>query len=184
MNMIDKILARIPFSEVAYRTTINSYSVIERIEQGVKPFLVKWQKDQFFTFDGSYTGNYFILQGHLRNPDGEDAFPNTPTVGIAFIRIPVKIETSPTFYGRVIDDGDNGATINGHFGIPFPIFALLCVIVLLGIAKLYPEWSDISLFFSIFFLMWSIMSLNEFITERKGMIDFLNGLFYDVIKTK
>jgi hypothetical protein len=184
MNIIDKILVRLPFSEVTIRTTINSSSVIERVEQGLKPFFIKRQKGQFFTFDGSYNGNYFVLQGHLRNSNGDDAFPNTSYLGIAFIRIPVKIETSPTFYGSVFDDGDNGAIIKGHFGVPFPIFALICVLVLLGVAKFYPEWSELLIGFSIFLIIWSIMSLIEFATERKGIINFLEGLFYDVIKTK
>jgi len=184
MNIIDKVLVRIPFNEVTIRTTINSYSVIERIEHGLKPFFIKRQKGQFFTFEGAYEGNYFVLQGHLRNSNGDDAFPNTSYVGIAFIRIPVKTETSPTFYGRVFDDGENGAIIKGHFGIPFPTFALTCVLILLGFAKFYPKWSDISIGLSFFLIIWSVMSLIEFTTERKGIIDFLKGLFYDVIKAK
>lgn len=184
MNIFDKILVRVPFSEVTIKTTINSYSVIERIEQGLKPFLMKPQKHQFFTFEGSYEGNYFVLQGHLRNANREDAFPNTSHVRVAFIRIPVRTETSPTFYGRVFDEGENGAIIKGHFGVPFPTFALMCALALFGIAKYYPEWSGISIALALFLIMWSVMGLVEFSTERKGLIDFLHGLFYDVIKTK
>lgn len=184
MNIIDNFLVRIPLTEITIKTTINSYSVIERIEYGVKPFFMRQQKGQFFTFNGTYEGNYFILQGHLRNPDGEDAFPSTSYINIAFIRIPLQTETSPTFYGRVFDDDDNGAIIKGHFGIPFPTFALICVIGLLGFAKFYPKWSEYSLIFSFFLIMRSIFSLIEFVTERKGIIEFLKGLFYDVIKTQ
>lgn len=184
MNIIEKSLAKIPFNEVIIKTTIPAKAIIERIDYGVKPFFNRRQQGQFFTFDGSYEENYFKIQGHLRNPNGEDAFPNKVSIRIAFVRLPLRIETSPTFYGRVFDDENNGATIKGHFGIPFPTFALVCVLVVLLIAKIYPRFSEISLFFSIFLLIWSVTSIIEFITERKGIIDFLKGLFHDVIKTE
>lgn len=183
MNIIEKSLAKIPFNEVTIKTSIPAKAVIERIDHGVKPFFNRRQQGQFFTFDGSYDENYFKIQGHLRNSDGEDAFPNKASIRIAFVRLPLQMETSPTFYARVFDDEDNGATIKGHFGIPFPAFTLVCVLLLLLTAKIYPRFSDISLFFSIFMLIWSVTSILEFITERKGIIDFLKGLFYDVIKT-
>lgn len=182
MNILDKLIVRIHFSEVTIKTTINSHAVIERIEHGLKPFFIKRQGKQFFTFDGLYEGNYFVLQGHLRNADGGDAFSTTFYVGVAFIRIPVNAETSPKFYGRVFDDGDHGSTIKGHFGIPFPTFALICVMALLGVAKFYPNWAELSAGFSLILIIWSLASLIEFTTERKGIIDFLSGLFNDVIK--
>ncbi len=182
MNLLDQVLVRIPFREVTIRTTINSYSVIERLECGIRPTFRKPSKGPFFTFEGSYHGNYFVLRGHWRNPNGEDAFPNTFYVRIAFLSIPVQIETSPKFYGRVFDDGERGAIIAGHFGIPSPAAALSCVLALLGIAKFYPHWSEIALGLAFLLFIWSFPRLLEFFIEKEGILNFLQGLFYDVIR--
>src|SRR5512138_3089131 len=124
MNIIDEMLARIPISEVTIKTTLGSYAVIELIEARAKPGRLKRQGKQWFSFEASYRGNYFKIQAHLTNYDGEDAFPpNT------FAIIP--LETSPTFYGRVFDRGEEGAIIRGHFGFPSPGLIALCILLLL-----------------------------------------------------
>lgn len=181
MNIINKFLARIPFTEVTIRTTINSYAVIERIEYGVKPILTKRNRGEFFTFHGSYEGNYFKIQAHLRNSDGEDAFPSNKSVGIGFIQFPVNMETSPVFYGRVFDNGGDGAIIKGHFGLPFPTLGLLFALALLATQWINQKWTDALMILSIFLILWSVMNITEFAIERKGILDFLKGLFYDVI---
>jgi len=183
VNFLDRILARIPFTEVTIKTSVSSFAVIERVGCGLQPALFMRQRSQFFTFEGSDQGNYFKIQGHLRNPDGQDAFPNKIYIGIAFIRIPLRIETSPTFYGRVFDDAD-GAIIRGHFAIPFPILALVIVLLLFLFGVVYPVWLKLSLWISLCLIAWSLVSLVEFITERQGILDFLKGLFADVIRTK
>lgn len=156
MNFIDKFFARFPLNEVTIQTTINSYAVIERIEFGVQPFFAKWPKGVFFTFEGAYAGNYFVLQGHLRDPNGEDAYPSSTFIGFGSFGIRIPTETSPKFYGRVFDDGDNGSTIRGHFGFPFPIFALMCVIILLVLALVFPKWVALFLQVAIFVFILSL----------------------------
>lgn len=184
MNIIDKFLARIPLTEVTIWTTINSNAVMERIEYGLMPVLIKRNRGEFFTFHGSYDENYFKIQARLKNSDGEDTFPNDISVGIGFIRFPINIETSPIFYGRVFDDGDNGSIIKGHFGLPFPTLGLLLALVLLTIQWIVPKWSNLFAILIVFLILWSVMNMMEFITERKGILDFLKGLFYDVIQAK
>ena len=183
MNIFDEFIAKIPVSEVTIKTSISSYAVIERLERGIMPSFIIRHRESSFSFEGSYSGNYFRLQGHFINSDGEDAFPNKTSVGIGFIRLPVRIETSPTFYGRVRDT-DNGSIIKGHFGFPFPILSLFLVLILFIFAMFYPAINGVVLGFATFLLVWSVFSLPEFITERKGIMDFLKGLFSDVIKIK
>ena len=154
---------------------------MERVDYGVRPCLTRGQRSQYFTFEGSSEGNYFKIQGHLTNPNGTDVFPRGGYIGIAFIAIPLNIETSPTFYGRAFNDGD-GAIIRGHFAIPFPMFSLLVVLLLLALDWMFPRLHDFSFIFSLFLISWSIMSLVEYLTERRGILDFLKGLFFDVIK--
>ncbi len=181
MNIFDDILARIPLTEVTIKTTLPAYAVMERVDYGVRPCLMRRQRSQYFTFEGSSEGNYFKIQGHLTNPNGKDAFPRGGYIGIAFIGVPLNIETSPTFYGRVFNDGE-GAIIRGHFAVPFPMLSLLVVMLLLVLGWMFPRLHEISLGFSLFMVMWSIMSLIEYVTERKGILDFLQGLFFGVIK--
>ena len=177
MNPIDLVLAKVPISEITIKTTINSCAVIERIDRCILPIFRTRQNGQYFIFDGSYEGNYFFLRGHLKNCDGKDAFTSNSYVGFAFIRIPVKIETSPIFYGRVFNDGENGSTIKGHFGIPFPTLTLVIVLGLFAAAKLLPKWSELIISPSLILIFLSVMHLDQFITERKGIIDLLKGLF-------
>lgn len=176
MNILDEILARIPISEVTIKTTIDSYAVIERIEYWAKPGRIRRQGKQWFIFDGSYRGNYFKIQGHKTNYDGVDAFPTNTFTGIP-------IETSPAFYGRVFDDGD-GSIIRGHFGLPFPGLIALGILLLLFVGRIYPNWWNTSLGVSLLLMVWIVFSLVELIVERRGVLDFLKGLFSDVIQTE
>lgn len=183
MNAIDNILARIPVREVTIKTAIDSYAVIERLQHGVAPLpLPPRQRTFFFTFEGSYEGNFFKIQAHARNPTGEDLFPPA-TVRIGFLQSPFPIETSPVFYGRVFDREEGGALIQGHFGIPFPALGSLCTLIILAAGKAYPAWGTFSFTLSLFFLVLSIETLVEFHIERKAILDFLQGLFYDAIET-
>lgn len=185
MNLLDNYIAKIPLSEVTIKTTINSVAVLERIEWGTRPCYRKPFQGDYFTFHSSYYGNYFRVQSHFRKSDGKDTFPKYwPTIRIAFLilKLPFGVETSPVFYGRVFDDGDQGATIKGHFGIPFPILSLFCVLLLMLIAKSTPDLKELTLTIAAFLLFWSIISVIEFIVERKGIIDFLAGLFHDVYR--
>jgi len=181
MRRLDEVLVKIPASTVMLKTTIPSYAVIERLEYSVMPVFTRWKKEQHFVFDGSFTGNYFTIQAKLKESNNEDVFP-PQSVFVNGFRL-FSVETSPVFYGRVFDDGDAGSTIQGHFGVPFPFLCLLSVLVSGGIAmiisglmKFLPEFALIMIFISVF-------SMPEFITERDGVIDFLKGLFYDVIRT-
>lgn len=183
MNILDETLAKFPMSEVVIKTSIGSYAVIERVEFATKPMLIKKQNNQYFTFSGTYKANYFKIQSHLRNPDGNDAFPSNSSIRIAFVRIPLNLETSPIFYGRVFDD-DQGSVLRGHFGFPFPALLSLGVMILLVIGKIYPNLSEFAFGISLVMIVWAIFSLIEFFTERKGIIDFLRGLFFDVVRTK
>ena len=181
MNIIDKFLARIPISEVIITTTINSYSVIERVEHGVQRSYKKRQWEPFFTFDGSFVGNYFKIQGHLIDPSGEDTSPGSFSIGIPFLNF-LRIEVSPKFYGRVFDDPKTGAIIRGHFGVPFPTLFLIFALLMLVIGFLYQDWADYSLGFALFLVLCSVLSLREYLTVRKEIIDFLKGLFHEVTK--
>lgn len=181
MRPSEEFLAKIPLTELTIKTTIPSYSVIERIEYGIKPFLVKRQGGEFYTFEGAYYGSHFKIQSKYRKSNGEDAFPNGFLLSIPLFAAWIKMETSPVFYGRVIEES-KGATIKGHFGIPFPIGALLAALILLLAGKLYPIISGYTNTLSVFLIAASLFSLTEFITERKGTIDFMKGLFYDVIR--
>ena len=181
MNAIDKILAKLPLNHVTIRTTIDSASIIERIEFGIQPTQRKRQRSEYYTFEGSYYGNYFKIQGHLMNPDGSDAFPKGgPYVSVGFVGIPLNIETSPTFYGRVFDK-EEGSIISGHFALPFPILSLLLVIILLIGGLIFPVIQIVTHTLVLILLLWSVSSLIEFYTERKAIIDFLKGLLFDVI---
>ncbi len=181
MNKIDLFFAKITISEVVLKTSINSLAVIERLEYALKPMLKKKQDGEYYIFYGSYWGNYFKIQGHQMNPDGTDAFPNEGEVRFAIFSFPIRIETSPSFYGRVFDD-EAGSIIRGHFGLPFIILSLVCFLIIYFITWLLPKLANVTLIFALFFLMWSLFSIIEFIMERKAIIDFLKGLYFDVIR--
>jgi len=180
MNSIDKFLAKIPLNDVTIRTDIDSVSVIERIDFGVRPVHRSRQRSHYYSFEGSYYGNYFRIQGHLMNPDGSDVFPEGVLyLSVGFIGFPFGIESSPTFYGRVFDDGE-GSIIRGHFALPFPILSLLVVLLLLFIGSVIPFFQFYAHSLSIFLVVWSITSWIEFFIERKAILDFLKGLLFDV----
>lgn len=180
MNAIDNFVARIPFSEVTIRTSLNSYEVIERIERGVAPAFNKKNGGEFYTFEGGYDGNYFVIQTHRRKETGEDAYPDDFYVTLLFFRFKVKAEASPIFYGRVFDDEQTGSTIKGHFGLPFPTFCLLIALIMMGFIIRFPQYRDGLAIIPMVSVLISLWTLNEFIDERKGILDFLKGLFYDV----
>ncbi len=56
------------------------------------------------------------------------------------------------------------------------------ILALLGIAKFYPHWSEIALGLAFLLFIWSFPSLLEFFIEKEGILNFLQGLFYDVIR--
>lgn len=177
MNRLDETLARVPLNEVTIRTTIDSYAVIERIQHAVQPVLFIPRKGQSFTFHGSCRGNYFKLHCHYYNSDGEDAYPNWELFGLA-------LETSPAFYGRVFDLEAGSAVIRGHFGLPLPTFLLSCALSMLLFGMLSKSCEDFAFFLSLGLIFYSVFSMFEFYTERKGILDFLKGLFFDVTKTR
>ncbi|MBL8098459.1 MAG: hypothetical protein JNK81_04720 [Anaerolineales bacterium] len=183
MNLFDEIITHLPINEVRIKTNLTSESIMERIERGLKPAQVDWQESKFFTFHGSYKDNNFKIHVNSINSDGSDVFPNRTTIGIGFILIPLTMDTSPVFYGKVIKD-ETGAVIKGHFGIPFPIMALLGVFPLVLFAKLFSRFQEALLVVSLFLVIWSISRLIEFVSERKAILDFLKGLFFDVIKNE
>jgi len=183
MNSVEKYLAKLPYNEITIRTTINSLSVIERIEFGVLPVERKRQRTQYYSFEGSYHGNYFKIQGHLINPDGSDVFPKAGYISIGFIGFPLGIESSPAFYGKVFDS-EEGSIINGHFAIPFSFILLLVVLLVIYLGRVFPGFYSFSTILSMFLLLWSFSSLFEYFIERKAIIDFLKGLLFDVIKEK
>jgi hypothetical protein len=181
MNIIEGILARVPLTEATLKTTLPAHAVMARVENGILPAAHKRQRSIYFTFEGASEGNYFAIRGHATNPDGTDMFPAGGYIGIAFIAIPLHIETSPTFYGRAFSDND-GTIIRGHFAVPFPVIALVLVLVLLGMGWIFPGWRDGTRVFSLVLISWAIISMVEYFTERKAILDFLQGLFYDATR--
>jgi hypothetical protein len=181
MNPLGEFLAKLPLTEVSLKTSIGSYSVMERLDAGFMPALRMRHSGSFYTFQGNHKGNYFQIQCHFCNPDGKDAFPNESWLSVGPIRIPFRIETSPNFYGRVFDDA-GGSYIQGHFGIPAPTLALIGVPFILFLRKMVPPLDGLSFFFMIALIFFAVFGMNEYYIERKGIIDFLKGLFGDVIR--
>jgi len=181
MNKLDLFFAKIPISEITIRASINSLAVIKRLEYSFKPTIMLMKNEEQYEIYGSYWGNYFKIRGHILNSDGTNVFPQGLVVGFAFLRFTIKVDTSPMFYGRVFDDKD-GSTIRGHFGLPFIIFSLMCVLLILIICWFFPKLADFLGFFAIAFLFWTSYASIEFIAERKAIIDFLKGLYFDVIR--
>jgi hypothetical protein len=179
MHLIDQIIARIPISEVVIKTSIKSYAVIERIECGVMPAFFWRGNGRYFTFYSNYSSNYFIIQSTIREPDGKDSYPTIIYVSIGPVGFPIKIETSPIFFGRVFDD-EQGSTIRGHFGFAIPHLLLVVALISLIMARFISSISVIANGLTGLLLLGSILSLREFIDERDCTIDFLTGLFYNV----
>jgi hypothetical protein len=179
MHIIDKIIARIPISEVVIRTSIKSYAVIERIECGIQPSFFRDHFERYFTFHQDWSSNYFIIQSTIHEPDGSDAYPMIIYVSIGPVGFPIKIEASPIFYGRVFDD-EQGSTIRGHFGFAFPHLLVSLAILSLIIGRLIPIISETTNGLSILLISGSVFALRGFIDERDCTIDFLTGLFYNV----
>jgi hypothetical protein len=181
MKLIDKFLVRIPLSEISIKTTINSYAVIERIEHTMKPTYMRPQRNQYFTFEGSYEGNYFVIQAHLKNPDGGDAFPNYGSIGVWSFQIPFRYEISPCFYGRVFDV-DGGSVLKGHFGFPLPfVLAPLIIVALFLVNAFHLESAFLTIFIIAAFPL-MIFGYIQFVIEREGLTDFLAGLFFNAIR--
>jgi hypothetical protein len=178
------MLVRIPASTVKLKTTINSHAVIERLEYSVMPVFVRWKREQHFVFDGSFEGNYFTIRARLIESNNEEVFPpDSFFVTILFFTFRLlTVETSPVFYGRVFDDGDAGSTIEGHFGVPAPFLCLISILVLGIVSAIIPGSMGFLPEFSMLMIFVSIFKIPEFITERNGIIDFLKGLFFDVIR--
>jgi hypothetical protein len=174
------MLVRIPASTVKLKTTINSHTVIERLEYSVMPVFTRWKRERHFVFDGSFEGNYFTIRARFKESNNEEVFPpyNVFVYGFRLF----SIETSPVFYGRVFDDGDAGSTIQGHFGVPFPFLCLISVLAIGGIAAIIPGLPNLLPEFSLIAIFLSLFGIREFITERNGVVDFLKGLFYDVVR--
>lgn len=185
MNSVEQILVKIPITEITIKTTIHSQAVIQRIEHGVKPTFHKLQRGawDYFTFRGSAKGNFFVVKADLKDREGNDVFKNKVGIGVLFVRMWINLNTTPVFYGRVFDTPDGGSLIQGHFGMPLPTMGLVCILVLALIGRIYPSWSNPILVIGLFLLLASVVSLMEFAVERKGLLDFLRGLFDDVLET-
>jgi hypothetical protein len=186
MNILDLILARINANAVKVKTTVDSYAVIERIEK----YLGKGRKirdgDSFYTYEGTYKGNYFKIQCHLLDAFGNDKFPAEKwiTVDLPFysFQIPYRFETSPVFYANVFDD-ESGSVIRGHFGIPLPFLYLIAAIVmLLGALWLGGTIRSYLFVLGIGLTIIGTRHLREFFTEREGTLIFIQNIFKDVIR--
>jgi hypothetical protein len=181
MNIIDNLLARIPINEVMIKTTINSYAVIERIDRSGQPDLIIPEGHPTYTVESEFDGNYFKVRGKLFDEKGNEQFPS-PTLRLFGIAILLPIRIDPVFHGRVFDDGDRGSTIYGNFGLPFSILLLLCALALLLAGKLYPRLAEDFTSFTFFLVLVSVFNFPQFYSERSEVVDFLKGLFFDVIR--
>jgi hypothetical protein len=186
MNLLDLLLTRIDTNAVVARTTIDSYAAIERIEKWLGSNRKYRKEGYFYTYEGSYKGNYFKIRCHMCSAEGIDAFPadQAITINLPFysFRIPYRFETSPVFYANVFDDED-GSVIRGHFGIPIPFIYLINAIMVLIVAKFLGGVLR-SYFFvlGIGLTILGIRNLREFFTEREATLELIQKLFKDVLR--
>ncbi len=181
MKIIDDMLARIPLKEVELKTSLPSPQVIERLKVGLMPVLIKRNREEYFTFEGSYNGFYMKIRCHLHDREGKHEFQQTGFISMLFFVLPIRLDTSPTFYGWITDD-EKGSIIRGHFGLPYPIVTLLIAMAAIWITMSFPILEKLTFIVVFFSLFMSITSIIGFIVERKAIIDFLKGLFFDVIR--
>ena len=186
MNHVDHFLARIRTNGVVIKTTLDSYSVIEKIEDGLRSNRKIRRRGSLYSYEGSYEGNYFKIQCHYHNQDGTDAFTadRAITINLPFysFEIPYRFETSPVFYANVFDD-EAGAVIRGHFGIPLPfIYLIIAIVLLLGARSLSGTIRAYLLVLAIGLIIGGLNKLREFFTEQDGILEFLHHQFKDDIR--
>jgi hypothetical protein len=181
MNIIDKLYTRIIIPVVIIKTSIDSYTVIERIENAVESIKIEPQVSDYFSYRAEYDGNYFSIQSRLHKPDGSDEFPTRKYISIGPFHIPVYVESSPTFYASVFDD-EKGSVIWGHFGFPIHVLLAVLAIGFIFLGVVYPFWSKATSLMFALLIIASIRSLYQSILERKGIKEFLKKLLADVIR--
>jgi|WetSurMetagenome_2_1015567.scaffolds.fasta_scaffold354437_2 hypothetical protein len=182
MNTIADFLTRIPITSLSIKTSIKTYAVLERIKNAIdqQETMDKQEKGYFYVVD--IEDNYFLLQtAYVKKYESNVLIPeNRISFGNAYNLL--SMDPVPIFFGKVLDSeyGD-GAIINGHFGIPAPIYLALAVPVLILLTFGFPNVVSCSLPLAGLFLFRSLISVYQFINERKGIKTYLNELFKDVI---
>jgi hypothetical protein len=182
MNAIDRFLARLPITSLSLHVHMDSYAVIERVEIA-DHMKIWWRKrKRYFTFQADDEGNYFTIQAQYHETDGHDVFPPKRMVTILGVSFPVPVEESPILFGRVFDNKDgDGATIKCHFGIPIPIYLAGISAILFLAGRIFPSAADFASTAATLTFIWSLISFNQFIVERKGLIEVMEKLFHDVL---
>jgi len=186
MNLLDHFLARINTNAVVIKTTIDSYAVIETIEKWLGANRKIRKGESFYSYKGSYKGNYFKIQCHFHEADGTDAYTadRALTINLPFysFEIPYRFENSPVFYAHVVDD-EAGSVIRGHFGIPFPfIYFITAIVLLLGAKVLSGVLRSYLFVLAIGLTIVGIRRLREFFTEREGILEFIQRMFMEVFR--
>ncbi len=182
-RLVDELISWIPLRDIELPTSLHSTHVYERVAFGTRPGYVRLMHGRYYTFEGGYNGSFIKIRSRLHEPSGKQTFSNAISFLFFYIGIPIQISSCPALYCRVTDD-EHGSVIKGHFGLPYTMVMMIIACALACLMIYFPKSKDSLLLMVLFALIDSINSLNQYIIERTAVIDFLKGLFYDVIRTE
>ncbi len=142
-----------------------------------------------FIFEGKVDGNMFNIICYERLPGRKERYEESEFAiyvwGIGYVK---RIKNSGLFYGS-IEETENGSVVSGYFGISRGIkYSLILFLVILvpGFFRFSQGRFEVSAYdiagtVSALFLVF--VGLHYFLeaSYRKAILDFLRGLFEDVL---